>query len=171
VPDTLGVLALGGRQPELLGVVPEGGVRGDEIRVEGIARHLRQMVLQDAGALARRLDDAELPVRVVVGEQLRPPQDDVVRTPAGAAPELVLDDVGEGGREDLAADERTVVGKARREVELEPIVGALREVQDERRSQQGGDDQDRDDAPEQSQRAATPPRTARPRPCRRRRTW
>ena len=151
VPDTLGVLALGGRQPELLGVVAEGGVGGDQVLVERVARHLREVVLEDARALADRLDDAELAVRVVVGEDLTPPQEEVVRPPARAAAELVLDHVGERGREDLAADERAIVGEPRPEVELEAIVCALGEVQDERRRQQPDEDEDRQDSLEHPQ--------------------
>jgi hypothetical protein len=49
---------------------------------------------------------------------------------------------------DLAADERSVVRKAGGELEVEPIVRALREVQDERRRHEREEHQDGDDARE-----------------------
>src|SRR2546423_7234150 len=48
------------------------------------------MILEDAGRLPDRGDDAELAVGVVVRKQGRAPEEEVVRTPAGDRVELVI---------------------------------------------------------------------------------
>src|SRR5207245_10632356 len=94
IPDAFAVAALRRREPELMLVVAEHEVRLHQVRVEGVARYLREVVLHDTDRLAQRLDDAELAIRVVVGPQRRAPEEEGVRTPGEAAAQLAVRDRG-----------------------------------------------------------------------------
>jgi hypothetical protein len=140
-------LALRRRQPELRHVVPERGVGADQVRVVLGRRDLREVVLHHARALAHGGDDPELSVRVVVGEDPRSPQDEVVRSPSRRAAQLVLDERHERGREHLAAHDRLARRERLRDRERQDVVPALGHVQHDRRAQDEhqDDEQEGDD--------------------------
>ena len=89
VLDATPETALGGGEPELLGVIAKHRVGLHELRVVLIAGDLREMILQHACRFANGENDAELPARIVVGEQLGSPEEEVVRPPARHRIELV----------------------------------------------------------------------------------
>ncbi len=138
--DARPIPALRRRQPEAEGVVPEHGVGLDEVRVVLIARHLREVVLHHPHGLAHRLEDPELAIGVVVRPQRRPPEDEVVRAPAEAVRQLVIHDGGDRGREHGARRRGLAGGKRRRDVERQPIVSDLSDVQRDDRRQPDDDD-------------------------------
>src|SRR5215468_1700957 len=90
--DTVAELALCGRPHEAILVVAEGGVGDDQVGVVLGGRHLGQVILEHAQALAEREDDAPLAVGVVVRHDVRAPEDEVVRPPARAVAQLVIHD-------------------------------------------------------------------------------
>jgi len=94
-----------------------------------VARHLSEVIFEHADAFAQGLDDPQLPVGVVVGPQLRPPEHEIVGAPAARAVQLVLHDGDQCAGEHLAADECLIRRETRRDVEVDEVVALLREVQ------------------------------------------
>src|SRR5208337_5140890 len=66
------------------------------------------MVLEHAHGLADDHDYAELPIRLVVGHDLGSPEVKVIRAPSEAGVQLVIDNFGDRGSEDLAGYDRFV---------------------------------------------------------------
>src|SRR6266404_3631967 len=125
----LAVAALRRRKPQPPLVIAEHEIRLHEVGIEGVARHLRQVVLHDAHGLAYRLDDAELTIGVVVGPERRSPEDEVVGTPAEAVAQLVVDDRAERRRQHGAGRRRLADGKMLREIERQLVVAHLSEME------------------------------------------
>ena len=92
------------------------------------------------------MDDAELPVGVVVGHYARPPEHEVVRPPAGAAVELVVHDGGQRGGVGLALHERAAGGVVVDHRQGQAVVPLLADVQGKRNGEdQCGGNQHRDE--------------------------
>lgn len=86
------------------------------------------MVLEYAHSLVDGHDYAELPIRVVVGHHLGSPEVKVVRAPSEAGVQLVIDNFGKRGSEDLAGYDRFVGRILGAYVPRQPVVLNLAEM-------------------------------------------
>ena len=77
------------------------------------------------------MDDAELAIGVVVGTDLRAPQEEIVGTPAEAGVEFVVHDRGQRRGVNLAGHERLVGRKLLVDIVVETVVILLAEMKRE----------------------------------------